>query len=254
MLASPIMEAPTAPKKTASSDVASRDSVRVLFVEDDEKLGRLTAEYLSSHGLAVTLCRNGSEALAAFRASAPDVVLLDVMLPGQSGLEVCRLLRQKSDVPIVMVTARDEEADRVLGLELGADDYVVKPFSARELLARIHAHTRRARGLLKAQDDAIEVGALRIEPAALKATLSGAALDLTTYEFSLLRVLAERAGRVLTREQLLEEVRGDAHEALDRTVDVHISRLRQKLGDNPRRPRWLKTVRGSGYMLAREAE
>ncbi len=234
---------------------AQDGTVRVLFVEDDERLARLTAEYLESHGLVVETFRDGEAALAALRGFRPDVVLLDLMLPGRDGLEVCRQLRQRSDVPIVMVTARDEEADRVLGLETGADDYVTKPFSSRELLARIHAQARRARGLVGPTGAGpIQVGDLLVEPGAMRASLSGEALALTTYEFALLRALAERAGRVLTREQLLELVKGNAADAFDRSIDVHISRLRQKLGDDPRRPRRLLTVRGAGYMLAREAE
>lgn len=174
------------------------------------------------------------------------------MLPGMSGLDVCRDLRSRSDVPILMVTARSEEADRVVGLEGGADDYIAKPFSSRELLARIRAHARRARGAAGPAKKTIQLGRLMIDADAMHATLDGNQLALTTYEFMLLRALAERAGRVLSREQLVDLVRGSAEEAFDRSVDVHVSHLRAKLGDDPRNPRLIKTVRGVGYMLALE--
>lgn len=231
------------------------EAIRVLFVEDDDGLAKLTAEYLEGHGAVVEVHRDGDSALPALFAFRPDVILLDLMLPGRDGLEICRAVRQRSDVPIVIVTARDEEADRVMGLEVGADDYVTKPFSSRELLARIRAQARRARGRVGPPSSApIRVGSLVIEPSAMRAALDGVTLPLTTTEFALLRALAERAGRVLTRDQLLEMVKGSAAEAFDRSIDVHISRLRQKLGDDPRNPRLLKTVRGAGYLLAQEGE
>jgi DNA-binding response OmpR family regulator len=176
--------------------------------------------------------------------------LLDLMLPGQSGLDVCRALRSHVDTPILMVTARGDEADRVVGLEGGADDYIAKPFSSRELLARIRAQARRARGRAGPSPQVLRVGPLTIDAASRTAALHGSELALTTYEFALLRTLVERAGRVLSREQIMEIVRGAADEAFDRSIDVHISHLRQKLGDDPRNPRLLITVRGVGYMLA----
>jgi DNA-binding response OmpR family regulator len=154
------------------------------------------------------------------------------------------------DTPIIMVTAAGDEPDRVVGLEGGADDYIVKPFSARELLARIRAQARRARGQLGPQAKSIAVGSLSIEPQSMRAIMEGRELALTTYEFALLRALAERAGQVLTREQLMDLVKGSAEEAFDRSIDVHISHLRHKLGDDPRSPRLLKTIRGVGYMFA----
>jgi DNA-binding response OmpR family regulator len=157
-------------------------------------------------------------------------------------------------VPVIVLTARGEEADRVMGLELGADDYLGKPFSPRELLARIRAVTRRAKGRAGPARGAVRVGGLTVDPAAMRATLDGRELALTAYEFALLEALARRAGRVLSREQLMELARGSAEEAFDRSIDVHVSRLRQKLGDDPKRPRLIKTVRGSGYVLAGEAE
>ncbi len=225
-------------------------AIRALLVEDDAKLAALTAEYLKGHGVEVVVCGDGSQAVEEARRSRFDVVLLDLMLPGRGGLEVCRELRARTDVPILVLTARGEEADRVLGLELGADDYLTKPFSPRELLARIQAQVRRARGQAGPAVQDVVVGDLALDPRALRATLRGRELTLTAYEFHLLRVLAERAGHVVSRERLLELVRGSAEEAFDRSIDVHISRLRAKLGDDPRHPRLLKTVRGAGYQLA----
>jgi DNA-binding response OmpR family regulator len=222
----------------------------VVYVEDDERLARLTLQYLVSHGLSVFLVTRGDQALAEVLRIKPDVVLLDIMLPGADGFEVCRRIRQHMSVPIVMVTARGEEADRVMGLEGGADDYVAKPFSSRELVARIRAHARRGRGLIGPRAERIEVGSLILDPSSLSASLSGRALSLTSYEFSLLRALAERAGRVLSREQLIALLHGSPDETFDRSIDVHISRLRHKIEEDPKNPRWLKTMRGVGYMLA----
>ena len=230
----------------------NEEPTSVVYVEDDEKLGRLTAKYLESHGVRVLLVAEPNEGIAAVLRERPDVVLLDLMLPGMSGLEVCKRLRARVDTPIIMVTARGEEADRVLGLEGGADDYIAKPFSSRELLARIRAHARRARGRSGPETTLVEAGALRLDTSARTAVCRGESLQLTTYEYDLLRVLAERSGRVLTREQLVEAVRGRADEAFDRSIDVHISHLRRKLGDDPKNPTLLKTVRGVGYLLSVE--
>lgn len=225
-----------------------------LLVEDDARLAALTRDYLASHEVVVTVAADGRQGLAEALARRYDVVLLDLMLPGKSGLDVCRELRVRSDVPVIVLTARGEEADRVLGLELGADDYLAKPFSPRELLARIRAVVRRARGQAGPSLEVVRVGALVVDPAARRATRDGKELQLTAYEFALLKALAERAGRVLTREQLMELAKGSAEESFDRSVDVHVSRLRHKLGDDPKRPRLLKTVRGLGYLLAAEGE
>jgi two-component system, OmpR family, response regulator len=233
---------------------SAEEVLRVVLVEDDERLGRLTAKYLESHGLLVTWVQDGRSGLNEVLRNRPDAVLLDLQLPGMDGISVCRELRAKTDVPILIITARDEEADRVLGLELGADDYVAKPFSSRELLARVRAQVRRARGRAGPTTRPIEVGSLVLDPASLKATLAGLELSLTAYEFTLLRVLAEHAGRVLGREQLLYLAKGNAEESFDRSIDVQISRLRGKLGDDSKHPRLLKTVRGLGYMLVLERE
>jgi DNA-binding response OmpR family regulator len=233
------------------SDVTTTEpTLTALLVEDDVRLARLTSEYLSGHGVVVTHVADGRRGLEEALRGRWDVILLDLMLPGRDGLEVCREIRARSDVPIIVLTARGEEADRVMGLELGADDYLAKPYSPRELLARIRAISRRAKGRVGPRTDTITVGTLQLDPAARRATLGGEELPLTGYEFDLLRALAERAGRILSREQLMELVRGSAEEAFDRSIDVHVSRLRQKLGDDPKRPRLIKTVRGVGYLLA----
>tara|TARA_B100001750_G_scaffold239031_1_gene246499 strand:- start:209 stop:919 length:711 start_codon:yes stop_codon:yes gene_type:complete len=228
------------------------EALTVLYAEDDERLAELTAKYLTMHGIIVHRVGRGDEVLAELGRVKPDVVLLDLMLPGTDGQTVCRQIRERSHVPIVMVTALGEEADRVLGLEGGADDYVTKPFSSRELLARVRAQARRARGEAGPSRRRVVVGDLEVDAETMTATLAGRELDLTTYEHRLLHALAERAGRVLGRERLIELVTGSPDEAFDRSIDVHVSRLRQKLGDDSRKPRILKTVRGVGYMLAAE--
>jgi DNA-binding response OmpR family regulator len=228
------------------------EPISVVYIEDDERLAALTARYLESHGVRVTLAFDARDGIAKTLRCCPDAILLDLMLPGTGGLEACRELRSRIDTPILMVTARGEEADRVMGLEGGADDYIHKPFSSRELLARIRAQVRRARGRVGPASNVLRVGGLVIDAASMRATIDGKDLSLTTYELKLLRALAERAGRVHTREQLVDLVRGSADEAFDRSIDVHISHLRQKLGDDPRSPRLLKTVRGIGYLLAAE--
>jgi DNA-binding response OmpR family regulator len=225
-----------------------------LLVEDDLRLAALTREYLEGHGVAVVHVADGRRGQEEALTGRFDVVLLDLMLPGKDGLEVCKELRARSDVPVIVLTARGEEADRVLGLELGADDYLAKPFSPRELLARIRAVVRRAKGKAGPAREAVKVGGLTVDPAARRVTLDGREVVLTGYEFDLLHALARRAGRVLAREQLMELAKGSAEDAFDRSIDVHVSRLRQKLGDDPRRPRLIKTVRGAGYLLAGEGE
>ena len=228
--------------------------LRVLLVEDDRKIATLTREYLENYGLSVDWVADGETAIKDAERPDYDVVVLDLMLPNTDGFEVCRSIRRRSHVPILVVTARVEVADRVLGLELGADDYVTKPFSARELLARIHALVRRARGRA-GPSASLAVGGLTLDIQSCTASLDGRELLLTSYEFSLLRALAENAGRVLTRERLLDLAKAiGADDVFDRSIDVRISRLRHKLGDDPRQPRLLKTIRGSGYMLVGEAK
>lgn len=230
--------------------------IHVLMVEDDPRLASLTATYLERNGVIVTLAADGPSGLREALGHRFDAILLDLMLPGMDGLEVCQRIRARSDVPILMLTARGEEADRVMGLEIGADDYIPKPYSPRELLARLRATVRRARGQAGPKDQHIQIGDLSLDPGRMEAQLQGEVLDLTPYEFNLLRVLAESAGRVLSREQIMARARGNAEDAFDRSIDVHISRLRSKLGDDPRRPTRIRTVRGMGYqfMAAGEAD
>jgi len=230
--------------------VTAEPELRVVYVEDDDRLARLTTQYLNSHRVDVHVVTRGDQALPEVLRIRPDVVLLDLMLPGTDGLEVCRQLRSRTDVPIIMVTARTEEADRVLGLEGGADDYVPKPFQSRELLARIRAQARRARGEAGPRPERIAVGNLVIDATTMQVTVGGQPIALTTSEFTLLHALAQHSGRVLGREQLLQLLHGSTDDAFDRSIDVVVSRLRHKIEDDPRNPRLLKTIRGAGYLLA----
>jgi DNA-binding response OmpR family regulator len=228
--------------------------ILALFVEDDERLARFTAEFLAQNGVTVTVAPDGETGLREAAARSYDIVILDLQLPRRDGLSVCRELRTRSAVPILVVTARSEEPDRIVGLELGADDYLGKPFSARELLARMRALVRRARGQIGPAPEVLTAGPLELRLASMTVSYRGAPVDLTSYEFTLLRVLVERRGRVLSREQLLELAKGTAEDAFDRSIDVRISKLRQKLGEDPRRPSIIRTVRGAGYVLACEDE
>jgi DNA-binding response OmpR family regulator len=225
------------------------DAIRVLYVEDDERLARLTAEYLESHGLEVHVLPRGELAVADVERIQPDVVLLDLMLPGLDGMEVCRQIRERHAVPIIMVTARIESADRVRGLEGGADDYVTKPFQSRELLARIRAQARRARGEIGSRPEKIVIGGITVDLGAREVTVRGTPVALTTNEFAIVSALAQRAGRVLNREQLLQVVHGTTEDAFDRSIDIIISRIRAKIEQDPKNPRILKTIRGAGYMI-----
>ncbi len=218
---------------------------RVLVLDDDEALGELLIEYLGGFGFTVRAVAQPEEALRAIRSDPPDLVVLDLMLPGMDGLTVCRKIRETSRVPIVMLTARGGVTDRVLGLELGADDYLPKPFEPRELVARIQAVLRR--GTLPEAGETLRIGALEVSWASCSASLDGRPLSLTTAEFSLLGLLVRNRGRVLTRERILDETRGVDWEAFDRSVDILVSRLRQKLGDDARSPRYVRTIRGTGY-------
>ncbi len=226
--------------------------ILALYVEDDDRLARFTAEFLEQHGVRVTRAGDGETALRAARGQEFDVVILDLLLPRRDGLSVCRELRTRSDVPILVVTARTEEPDRIVGLELGADDYLGKPYSARELLARVRALVRRARGQLGPGANVLRAGALELRPSAMATVYRGKLVELTSYEFAILRVLVERAGRVLSREQILELAKGSGDEAFERSIDVRISKIRQKLGEDPGAPSIIRTVRGAGYMLATE--
>jgi DNA-binding response OmpR family regulator len=230
--------------------------MRALLVDDDLELARLLRDYLAPHGVSVDHVEDGARALGQLDASVDpyDIVLLDVMLPGIDGFEVCRLIRAKRDVPVVMLTARGEGADRVVGLEIGADDYVAKPFNPRELLARMRAVLRRTRGRPAEPVDRVGVGDLLVDVPAHKALLDGNELQLTSFEFRVLVVLARRAGETVTREELALAVlpRGARYDpSVDRSLDVHVSHLRHKMGDDGREPRRIRTVRGVGYVLVK---
>ena len=229
---------------------SGRVALRVLCIDDDTRLYELLASYLGENGVRLEHAPDGRQGLATLERGVFDAVLLDVMMPGIDGLEVCRRIREKSRIPIIMLTARGDETDRVVGLELGADDYVPKPFSPRELLARLRAVLRRTS--TSGGEPPLVVGNVSVDLQAREVRVAGGAVDLTALEFDLLVALARRPGRVVPREVLLEEAgRGDVTVS-DRTVDVHVSHLRRKLGDDPRAPRLIKTVRGVGYVLARE--
>jgi two-component system, OmpR family, response regulator RegX3 len=223
----------------------------ILLVEDEESIVTPLVEALHREGFDTAVSTTAAESLEAFERARPDLVLLDVMLPDGSGFEVCRELRGRSRVPIIMLTARGEEADRVAGLELGADDYVVKPFSARELVARVRAVLRRApeAGDRSAQG-ATEIGDLVVDPGRRTASFRGEELELSRKEFDLLRLLVESAGSVVTRERLLEEVWDTTWFGSTKTLDVHVSGLRKKLADDPTAPRYIHTVRGVGFRFA----
>lgn len=227
----------------------------LLMIDDDEALVDLMRDYLTSQGFELHSAHDGEEGLAVFERVAPDLVILDVMLPGQDGFEICKLIRRTSRVPILMLTARGEETDRIVGLEIGADDYLAKPFNPRELVARIKAVLRRIAEPPPSQRvRRQQIGPLSLDEGSRTVTLRGQPIDLTTAEFDLLAVLAASAGRVLSRDQLMEKLHGSSWSYFDRSIDVHISRIRRKIEHDPRRPVLLKTIRGVGYQLARVEE
>ena len=224
-------------------------STRVLLIDDDARLGQMLADYLRPRGYQVEVCGDGESGLAAQTRGDFDAIILDVMLPGIDGLEVCRRLRARAPVPILMLTARGDDMDRIVGLELGADDYLPKPFNPRELLARLGAILRRTRAAAAATDTVLRFGALEIDRAAREVRVRGQRRELTSRQYDLLLLLAERAGRVQTREQLMDALKGEAWDSVDRSIDVHISRIRQLIEDDARHPRLVQTVRGAGYVL-----
>ena len=223
---------------------------RVLVIDDDRKLCGLLSEYLGSVGFEVLTAQSADTGLPLLRSEQPDVVVLDVMLPGMDGFEICRTIRRSSSVPIVMLTARGEVTDRVVGLELGADDYMPKPFEPRELVARIQAILRRGRQ----GEEVWSFGSLRVDPQRRAAYLDDRPVPLTTAEFDLLELLIRSRGRVLSRGSILDGVKGESWDAFDRSIDVLVSRLRQKLDDDPRQPRYVRTVRGAGYAFVGEPD
>ena len=219
----------------------------VLLIEDEPSITEPLAEALGREGFDTQIAGSVAESLELAGRVDPDLVLLDVMLPDGSGFDVCRELRRRSQVPIIMLTARGEEADRIVGLELGADDYVVKPFSAREVVARIRAVLRRTDSPGQPEEKPIEIGEVRLDPAKREVTKDGQALELSRKEFELLRLLMQNAGSVVTREQAFEEVWDTNWFGSTKTLDVHVSGLRRKLGDDSSEPRFLHTVRGVGF-------
>ena len=222
---------------------------RILLIDDDPKISKLVAEYLRNHNFSVTCEKNGKDGLVRTRAEVYDLVLLDVMMPVMGGLETLRMLRKESQLPVIMLTAQGEATDRIIGLELGADDYLAKPFQSRELLARIRAVLRRSGSSPNDTVRLIEVNDITIDISRHEAKHKEEVLILTTTEFEILRVLLSSAGRVVSRERLMELARGEEWASFDRSVDVHISHLRRKLGDNPKRPGIIKTIRGVGYLV-----
>jgi two-component system alkaline phosphatase synthesis response regulator PhoP len=219
----------------------------ILVVDDEPKIARLLRDYLERAGFGVSIAHDGREALMRARSERPDLVILDLGLPALDGLDVTRQLRRDGDLPILMLTARDDETDRVAGLELGADDYVTKPFSPREVVARVRAILRRRGG--PSGDAVIRVGALEVDPGRMRVMVDGRGVEVTATEFALLAALARQPGRVYTRSQLLDAIHGTAFESYERAIDAHVKNLRRKLEPDPHRPRLLLTVHGVGYRL-----
>ena len=247
------MRAPNPPVHTiASYSIAMTE--RILMIEDDESLASMLGEYLHGVGMQVEAAHDAASGLAALARTRPDAVILDVMLPDGDGFEVCRRIRASSDVPVIMLTARGDDADRIVGLELGADDYLPKPFNPRELLARMRAVLRRSDRTRSSVRDVMRFGRLEIDADSRKVALGDAPCHLTGYQFDVLYVLASNAGRVMSRDQLMDRLRGESLEAFDRSIDVHVSRIRAAIEDDPHHPRRIITVRGAGYVFTSEQD
>ena len=227
----------------------------ILMIEDDRRLGKMVAAYLGGNGFEIVLAGSGEAGLAALRGGRFAAVLLDLMLPDADGLDLCRRIRAlpppEGSVPVLMLTAKGDPFDRVVGLEIGADDYLPKPFEPRELLARLRALLRRPVLADAATRETLRFGRLEVDRGARAVRLDGRDCTLTAYQFDLLVALAERAGRVLSRDQLMDALKGTAHEPFDRSIDVHVARLRTIIEDDPKHPRRILTVRGAGYVFAR---
>ncbi len=224
-------------------------AARILLIEDDPRLAEMVSEYLGQAGFRVSVAGSGNEGLERLAREPFDALVLDLTLPDIDGLEVCRQLRARADTPVLMLTARGDAMDRVVGLELGADDYLPKPFEPRELLARLRAILRRRSGA--EAGDVLRFGRVEIDRGARALRLDGAERPLTGYQFALLLALAENAGRVMSRDALMDRLKGEPLEAFDRSIDVHVSRIRQALEDDSKHPRRILTVRGAGYVFAK---
>jgi len=225
---------------------------RILMIDDDSRLAGMVCDYLGGAGFRVTVAGSGREGEALLKRQTFDALILDLMLPDVDGLDLCRRLRASTDVPILMLTARGEPMDRVVGLEIGADDYLAKPFEPRELQARLRAILRRKTAPPRAE--ILRFGRLEIDKGARVVRVDGEERTVTSYQFALLLALAERAGRVLSRDTLMDLLKGEKLEAFDRSVDVHISRIRAAIEDDPKKPRRILTVRGAGYVFARDQD
>lgn len=223
----------------------------ILVVDDEPKIVQIARDYLERAGFGVVAAGDGRSVLPMVRSAKPDLIVLDLALPGMDGLDVTRALRRESEIPIIMLTARDDEADRLVGLELGADDYIVKPFSPKELVARVRAVLRRWDGA-RAGTEVVRAGALVLDVPRMQATIGDRALSLTPTEFQVLAVMARQPGRIFTRGQLLEAVHGIAVESYERAIDSHIKNIRRKLEPDPRHPRYILAVHGIGYKFADE--
>jgi two-component system, OmpR family, phosphate regulon response regulator OmpR len=223
-------------------------SDRILLIEDDGRLAEMVSDYLGQAGFRVSRAGNGAAGLQMQSAASFDMVILDLMLPDMDGLDVCRQMRRRGSIPILMLTARGDAMDRIVGLELGADDYLPKPFEPRELLARVRAILRRGRGTAEA---ILRFGRLEIDCDAREVRLNGEPKSLTSHQFGILLAMARRAGHVMTREALMDIMRNEPLEAFDRSIDVHISRIRAAIEDDHRKPRRVITVRGAGYVFAK---
>ena len=226
----------------------------VLIIDDDTRLSAMLSDYLTSAGFSVRCAATGNMGLAELSRLPPAAVILDVMLPDSDGFEMCRKIRATNDVPILMLTAKGEETDRIVGLELGADDYMPKPFSPRELLARLKAILRRSQAAAAPQSEVMRFGNLEIDLGSRSVRLDAKDFALTSYQFDILVALAKNAGRVLSRDQLMDLVKGEELEAFDRSIDVHISRIRSLIETDPKHPKRIITVRGAGYVFARIQE
>jgi DNA-binding response OmpR family regulator len=230
----------------------------ILLVEDDNRLAGMVSDYLGENGFDVTHAENGVAGIDLQTERGFDAIVLDLMLPDIDGLEVCRTIKAHDSVPIIMLTAKGDPMDRIIGLEIGADDYLPKPFEPRELLARLRAILRRGKvgGQEKpgASNDALQFGRLEIDPASMSARLGDQVCDLTAHQFNLLHIMAKSAGRVLSRDGIMDLLKGEELEAFDRSIDVHISRIRSQIEDDPKAPKRIITVRGAGYVFARQQD